>query len=148
MDLIRWEPRDNPMRSFFDEFFDVMGRPSSHKRRSWEEGGIWSPATDLIDKKDKLIARVELPGVEKKDVKISLSENNLTIQGEIEKDKETKKEDYYCCERVYGTYSRTISLPTEVDQDKIKANFKNGILEITMPKKPEKKPTEITIEPE
>jgi len=148
MDLIRWEPRENLMRSFFDEFFDVMSRPGSNRRRSWEEGGIWSPATDLIDKKDKLVARIELPGVEKKDIKISLSENNLTVQGEIEKDKETKKEDYYCCERVYGTYSRTISLPTEIDQDRIKAKFKDGILEITMPKKLEKKPKEITIETE
>lgn len=148
MDLIRWEPRENLMRSFFDDFFDIMNRLGGNKRRRWEEGGIWSPSTDLIDKKDKLIARIELPGVEKKDVKISLSENNLTIQGEIEKDKETKKEDYYCCERAYGTYSRTISLPTEVDQDKIKASFKNGILEITMPKKPEKKPKEISIETE
>jgi len=146
MDLIRWEPRENLMRGFFDDFFDAMSRPDSNKRRRWEEGGIWAPATDLIDKKDKLIARVELPGVEKKDVKISLNENNLTIQGEIEKDKETKKEDYYCCERAYGTYSRTISLPTEVDQEKIKAKFKNGILEIIMPKKPEKKPTKINIE--
>ena len=146
MDLIRWEPRENLMRSFFDDFFDTMSRPSGNRRRRWEEGGIWSPATDLIDKKDILLVRIELPGVEKKDVKISLTENNLTIQGEIEKDEETKKEDYYCCERAYGTYSRTISLPAEIDQDKIKANFKNGILEITIPKKPEKKPREITIE--
>jgi len=87
-----------------------------------------------------------LPGVEKKDVKISVSDNNLTVQGEIEKDKETKKEDYYCCERAYGTYSRTISLPAEIDQEKIKAIFRNGILEIILPKKPEKKPKEITIE--
>lgn len=148
MDIMRWDPRENLMRSFFDDFFDIAGKPSSNRRRRWEEGGIWSPATDLIDKKDKLVARIELPGVEKKDVKISLSENNLTVQGEIEKDKETKKEDYYCCERAYGTYSRTISLPAEIDQDKIKANFKNGILEITIPKKAEKKPKEITIEPE
>ncbi len=145
MDLIRWEPRENVMRSFFDDFFDLAGRSGANRRRSWEEGGIWSPATDLIDKKDRLVARIELPGVEKEDVKISLSENNLTIQGEIEKDKETKKEDYYCCERAYGTYSRTISLPAEIDQDKITAKFKNGILEITMPKKPEKKPREIKI---
>jgi HSP20 family protein len=148
MDIMRWDPRENLMRSFFDDFFDITGRPSGNRRRRWEEGGIWSPATDLIDKKDKLVARIELPGVEKRDVKISLSENNLTVQGEIEKDKETKKEDYYCCERVYGTYSRTISLPAEIDQDKIKANFKNGILEIIIPKKAEKKPKEITIEPE
>ncbi|MBN2396174.1 MAG: Hsp20/alpha crystallin family protein [Candidatus Atribacteria bacterium] len=148
MDLIRWEPRESLMRNFFDEFFDIMNRPTLGKRRSWEEGGIWSPAVDLIDKKDQLIAKIELPGAEKKDVKISLSDNSLTIHGEIEKDKETKKEDYYCCERIYGTYSRTISLPVEVQKDKIKAKFKNGILEITMPKSPEKKPKEITIEAE
>lgn len=146
MDLIRWEPKESLMRNFFDDFFDTFNRSGVNRRRNWEEGGIWSPATDLIDQKDQLIARIELPGVEKKDVKISVSDNNLTVQGEIEKDKETKKEDYYCCERVYGTYSRTISLPVEVEQDKIKAKFKNGILEIVMPKKPERKPKEIAIE--
>lgn len=146
MDLIRWEPKESLMRNFFDDFFDTFNRSGANRRRSWEEGGIWSPATDLIDQKDQLIARIELPGVEKKDVKISVSDNNLTVQGEIEKDNETKKEDYYCCERVYGTYSRTISLPVEVEQEKIKAKFKNGILEIVMPKKPERKPKEIAIE--
>lgn len=147
MDLIRWEPRDQFIRNFFDDFFDLMGRPEGRRRR-WEEGGIWSPATDLIDQKDKLVARIELPGVEKKDIKISLSENNLTVQGEIERDREAKKEDYYCCERVSGKYSRTISLPVEVDEQNIKAKFKNGILEIIMPKKLEKKAREITIETE
>ncbi|HKK82981.1 MAG TPA: Hsp20/alpha crystallin family protein, partial [Atribacterota bacterium] len=71
-----------------------------------------------------------------------------TIQGEMKKDEESNKEDYYYRERAYGNYSRTISLPTEIDKEKIKAKFKNGILEITMPKKPEVKPKEITIDPE
>lgn len=145
MDLIRWEPRDRFIRSFFDDFFELMDRPEGRRRR-WEEGGIWSPAIDLIDQKDKLVAKIELPGVEKKDIKISLSENNLTVQGEIERDREAKKEDYYCCERVFGKYSRTISLPVEVDEKNIKAIFKNGILEITMPKKLERKVKEIEIE--
>ncbi|MDD3632030.1 MAG: Hsp20/alpha crystallin family protein, partial [Atribacterota bacterium] len=70
----------------------------------------------------------------------------LTIEGEIEKDKDVKKEDYYCCERVYGKFSRSISLPVGIDKDNIKANYKNGILEISLPKKPEEKPKEITIE--
>ncbi len=146
MDIIRWEPRGHMMRSLFDEYFDAMGRPEWRRRRRWEEGGLWSPAIDVIDQKDKLIARVELPGVDKKDIKISLSDNNLTIEGEIEKDKDVKKEDYYCCERVYGKFSRSISLPVGIDKDKIKANYKNGILEISLPKKPEEKPKEITIE--
>ena len=145
MDLIRWEPRRNLVRSFFDDFFDMIETPG-RGRRSWPEGIMWEPAIDLIDKKDKLIAKVELPGAEKKDVKLSLTDNSLTIQGVVKKDEEIKKEDYYFRERAYGNYARTISLPTEVDKDKISAKFKNGILEITMPKKPEVQPKEITIE--
>ncbi len=147
MDLIRWEPRRNLLRSLFDDFFDVVETPG-RGRRSWFEGAMWEPAIDLVDKKDNLIAKVELPGVDKKDVKISLTENNLTIQGEIKKEEETKKENYYYRERAYGNYARTISLPAEIDKEKISARFKNGILEITMPKKPEVKPKEITIEAE
>ena len=147
MDLVRWEPRRSLTKGFFDDFFDMVDS-SSRGKRSWFDGGIWSPAVDLVDKQDKLVAKVELPGVEKKDVKLSLNDNNLTIQGEVQKDEETKKEDYYYRERAYGSYSRTISLPAEVDKEKIKAKFKNGILEITIPKKPEAKPKEITIESE
>ncbi len=147
MDLVRWEPRRSLMRSFFDDFFDVMETPG-RGRRNWLNGSIWAPAVDLIDKKDKFVAKVELPGVEKKDVKLSLNDGNLTIQGEIKKEEETQKEDYYYRERAYGNYSRTISLPGEVEKEKISAKFKNGILEITMPKKPEVQPKEITIEAE
>ncbi len=147
MDLVRWEPRRNLTKGFFDDFFDMIESPN-RGRRSWFDGGMWSPAVDLIDKQDKLVAKVELPGVEKKDVKLSLNDSNLTIQGEMKKDEESNKEDYYYRERAYGNYSRTISLPTEIDKEKIKAKFKNGILEITMPKKPEVKPKEITIDPE
>jgi HSP20 family protein len=147
MDLVRWDPRRNLTRGFFDDFFDMMEIPN-RGRRNWFDGGMLSPAVDLIDKQDSLVAKVELPGIEKKDVKLSLNDSNLTIQGELKKDEETKKEDYYYRERAYGSYSRTISLPTEIDKEKIKAKFKNGILEITMPKKPEVKPKEITIEAE
>ena len=89
MDLVRWEPRRNLMRGFFDDFFNNMMETPSKSPRSWFDSGMWSPAVDLIDKKDKLVAKVELPGVEKKDVKLSLNDNNLTIQGEMKKDEET-----------------------------------------------------------
>jgi len=145
MNLVKWEPKRSLTRSFFDDFFNVMEIPS---RRSLLDDGMWVPAVDLIDKKDKLMAKVELPGVEKKDVKLSLNDSTLTIQGEMKKDEETEKENYYYRERAYGNYSRTISLPTEIDKENIKAKFKNGILEITMPKKPEVQPKEITIEAE
>ena len=147
MDLIRWEPRRKLLRSLFDDFFDVVETPG-RSRRNWFEGAMWEPAIDLIDQKDKLIAKVELPGVDKKDVKISLTGNYISIQGEIKKDEETRKENYYYRERAYCNFARTISLPTEIDNDKISARFKNCILEVSMPKKPEVQPKEITIETE
>lgn len=147
MDIIRWEPRRSMMRGLFDDLFDLVETPA-RGRRGWLESGLWQPAVDLLDKKDKLVVKVELPGVDKEDVKISLTENNLTIQGEIKKDEEVKKEDYYYRERAYGNYARTIALPIEVDKEKINAKFKDGVLEITMPKKPEVQPKEITIEAE
>ncbi|MGI5823469.1 MAG: Hsp20/alpha crystallin family protein [Dethiobacteria bacterium] len=147
MDLMKWEPRRQLIRGFFDDFFDMLQSPGRF-RRGWSEGGMWEPAVDVINKKKELVIKAELPGVDKKDIKISLTENNLTIQGEVRKEEEVKKEDYYCRERAFGSYSRTISLPTEVDKDKINAKFKDGVLEITMPKKPEMQPKDITIETE
>ena len=151
MALVPWEPKEiKRLRDLFDDFFDSELLPESRRltRRRWMEGGEWSPLVDVIDKKDSILVKAELPGVDKKDVKISLSENTLTIRGERKEEKEIKKEDYYCCERAFGTYSRTIALPVEVDKTKAKATFKNGILEITLPKIEETKTKEIEIQPE
>ncbi|HDK27492.1 MAG TPA: Hsp20/alpha crystallin family protein [Candidatus Atribacteria bacterium] len=151
MALVPWEPKEiKRLRDLFDDFFDSELLPESRRltRRRWMEGGEWSPLVDVIDKKDSILVKAELPGVDKKDVKISLSENTLTIRGERKEEKEIKKEDYYCCERAFGTYSRSITLPVEVDKTKAKATFKNGILEITLPKIEETKPKEIEIQPE
>lgn len=147
MDLMKWEPRRQLIRGFFDDFFEMLQSPGWF-RRGWPEGGMWEPAVDVINRKNELVIKAELPGVDKKDIKISLTENNLTIQGEVKKEGEVKREDYYCRERAFGSYSRTISLPAEADKDKINAKFANGILEITMPKKPEMQSKEITIETE
>jgi len=100
MALIPWEPREvKRFRDIFDDMFDFEMLPSSRRlRKRWLEGGEWSPLVDVIDQKDQLIAKAELPGVDKKDIKITLSENTLTIRGERKKEQEIKKEDYYCCE--------------------------------------------------
>lgn len=80
MDLIRWEPRRRLARSLFDDLFDIV-QGSRGVRNGWLEGGMREPAVDIIDSDERLIVTVELPGVEKKDVKLSLSENNLIIRG-------------------------------------------------------------------
>ena len=150
MTLVQRKPRE--MKHFgnlFDEVFNFGIMPQSRELRNrWLEGGEWSPLVDVMDKKDKIIAKAELPGVDKKDIKITLSDNILTIRGERKEEQETKKEDYYCSERVQGNYSRTIALPVEVDSKKIKASFKNGVLEVILPKAEKVTPKEIEIKPE
>ena len=150
MTLVKWKPRE--MKSFenlFDDVFNFEMTPQSRSLRSgYLEEGEWSPLVDVLDKKDKIVVRAELPGVDKKDVKITLNDNILNIHGEKKEQKETKKEDYYFCERIQGSYSRTIALPVEVDSKKIKASFKNGVLEVILPKAEKLTTKEIEIKPE
>ena len=145
--LIPWEQREvSNLRNMFDDFFGSRFTPQSRTmREKWLQAGDWSPLVDIIDEKDKIIAKAELPGVNKEDIKVTLSDNTLSIRGERKKEQETKKENYYCCERVHGSYSRTIALPVDIDKENIKSSLKNGVLEIILPKAKESKPKEIDI---
>ena len=140
MAIMRWNPfRDlmrleNEMNRLMQRVFGRPALPARAEERPLIETRGWAPAVDVIDKKDKLIVKAELPGVEKEDIDISISGNVLTLKGETKREKEVKEEDYYCCERYYGGFSRSIDLPAEVDASKVDASFKNGILEITLPK--------------
>jgi HSP20 family protein len=98
-----------------------------------------APVLDLYEKDGDLVVEAELPGIDKDDVKISYTETALTIQGETKQEKEEKKDDYYRSERQYGSFYRTIPLPQGIDFGKAKAEFKNGVLTIKLPKsaKPE-----------
>jgi len=97
------------------------------------------PTLDVYDEKDDLIVKAEIPGLTKDEIDISLDGNTLTIKGEKKKEEEVKEDDYYRCERSFGTFSRTIELPMEVKVDKVNASFKNVILEIRLPKAEEAK---------
>ncbi|HXG31074.1 MAG TPA: Hsp20/alpha crystallin family protein [Thermodesulfobacteriota bacterium] len=149
MALMKWSP-SKEIERWFEEFFEEPFLPRAWRRfpslkRLRELEGI-SPAVDMYDKKDEIVVKAELPGVEKENVHISLSDNTLTIKGEIKKEEEVKEEDYYYSERSYGSFARILSLPSKVKSDGIKASFKNGILEIHLPKAEEAKPKEIKIE--
>ena len=137
MAIERWRPggmarRGNePFRAFEDMvsrmFDDWMPRFGGESRG-------WSPALDMVDKKDEIVLRADLPGLEQKDIKVNVENGSLTIHGCREEEREAKEEDYYCCERWAGTFSRSMTLPPGTDQDKIKATFKNGVLEVHVPK--------------
>ena len=104
-----------------------------------------TPAIDLIDTRDNVMVKVELPGIQKEDVEISLKDDHLTIRGEKKQEKEEKGKNRYYVERTYGSFARTITLPTKVKADKVKAAYKDGILEIELPKAEEAKTREIKV---
>jgi HSP20 family protein len=94
----------------------------------------WRPAIEMFERDGKLIARVDLPGMKREEIKISASDHLLTISGERKVEAETKGATYYRCERAYGSFQRAIALPEDVDTGKITATYKDGVLEITLPK--------------
>ena len=107
--------------------------------------GPWAPATEMYDKEDKLVVRVELPGMKKEDINVSVLGDTLTISGERSVESEVKQEDYYHCERCYGGFSRTITMPGAVETKNIEATYDNGVLEVTLPKVVETKPKKVEI---
>ena len=96
--------------------------------------GVFSPSIDVVENDKDIRISAELPGMEEKDIDVSLSRDSLTIKGEKREEKEDKGKGYYRMERSYGSFSRTLPLPSEIDQDKVKATFKKGVLTVTLPK--------------
>ena len=111
-----------------------------------KDPGVFSPAVDLVDTKSLLQVKVELPGVKKEDVEISLKDDILTVKGEKREEKKEEEDNRYYVERSYGSFSRTLTLPAPVKTDEIKATFENGVLEITLPKDEEEKNKEVKVE--
>ena len=141
-EMERWRLSDVE-RMFEDWFEDFWARPVS---RLWRPGfarmrsmSIEAPALDVYEQKDDLIVKAEIPGLTKDEIDITLEANTLTIKGEKKKEEEVKDDDYYRCERTYGAFTRSIELPVTVQTDKVNASFKNGVLEIRMPKTEEAK---------
>jgi HSP20 family protein len=146
MDIMKWDPfRDMvSMRDEIDRLFDgFIGRLPG--RREVVEGA-WIPLLDLEETKDDFIIRAEIPGMKKEDVKISLTGDKLRISGERSREKEEKGKTYHRMERAYGRFERVLTLPAEIDASKVKASYKEGLLEVTLPKTERVKPKEIGID--
>jgi len=115
---------------FFSDFFPA--RWQAEERLPEVE---WVPAVDLVEKRDCFLLRTEIPGIKKEDLDISVTDNSVTIKGEVKKEKEEKSETYYLAERCCGSFGRCVKLPQEIDPNKVEATLKNGILELKLPKK-------------
>ena len=155
MEVKRWRPVRGliPGRPFRDleeterRFDDVFGWPSLPavwRRIPTMEMG-WAPAIDVFEKDGKFVVKAELPGMKEEDIDISVVGNTLTIKGERKTESEVKEDDYYYCERSYGSFSRSIEVPSNVDTQKIEANYEDGVLEISLPKASEAKPNKISV---
>jgi HSP20 family protein len=150
MAIERWRPRwgITPWRSFREleewerRFDDLFGRPLW--RLPVEEKG-WMPALDVFEKEDKFVVKAELPGMKEEDIDVSVVGDTLSIRGEKKTETEIKEEDYYRCERSYGSFYRSIPLPSNVDANKIEASFDDGVLEVALPKSAKIKPKKIAV---
>jgi HSP20 family protein len=143
MALVRWDPArevdtlHSEVNRIFDTFFG--GRPGN--------GGLrrWVPAMDLTETDDHLVLRADLPGLDKDDVKIEVTDGVLTVSGERKAEQEERTDGFHRVERAFGAFSRSMSLPEHVDAEKVTADFDNGVLEVRIPKPEEREPHRVQI---
>ena len=146
MRLTKWHPV-NTLDVFkdFDELFDhFLDRPG----RFFRSGeSVWSPRIDIVESEKAYELRAELPGINKNEISISVKDDVLTISGEKKVEEKKEGEDYYCCERGFGKFERSFRMAETVDANNISAEYKNGVLVVTVPKVeiPEPKTTKIEI---
>lgn len=142
-----WRPLDK-LRQQVDHLFDDFHRGSGltpFSRRLFDIEPLWQqelpvhgiPAVDIAEKEKSFEITAELPGIDKDDIELKLSNGSLIIKGEKAEDKEEKRKGYHLSERYYGSFERVFSLPKGVDPEKIEASFSKGVLSISLPKKPE-----------
>ena len=145
MELVRWRPFGE-LRPFGKETDRIYNRLFGEEPflRAFSEG--WLPSVDISETKDNILVKAEIPGIEAKDVNVSISGNLLTIKGEKKKEAEEKDEHHYCAERYSGSFQRVFQLPTNVQSDKVKATFDKGVLKITLPKVEEAKKKKVKVQ--
>jgi HSP20 family protein len=155
MEMERWRPmrRMTPWRPSremeemerrFDDLFSWPSLPAMWRRMPSMEMA-WAPALDVFEKDDRFVVKAELPGMKEKDIDVSVVGNRLIIRGERKAESEVEKKDYYYSERSYGSFSRSIDIPSDVDAKKIEASYDDGVLEINLPKTPGVKPKKVSV---
>jgi len=145
MDLVRWEPFEGLSRiqnRINDLFDDTFGRARSS---SMAAPGVWFPPVDILESRDSYLIRAELPGMKREDFNLEIHDGSLTLSGERKFDEVANGVEYHRVERASGKFSRSFYLPQTVKTDAIKATYRDGILEIHVPKADDAKPKQIAI---
>lgn len=144
MTLARWDPF-RELVSIQDRINRVFSGENWPFRGSGEALGAWNPAVEIFERGDSLVLRAELPGVSKEDIDVHVEEGNLVLRGQRKRDQEIDEANAYRLERAYGSFTRSFSLPTSVDASSITATYKDGVLEVVLPKAEEAKPKRVEI---
>ena len=146
MQLIRWNPaRDlvslrHNMNGLFDDFF-YPTRKTNGDEGLWS----WNPAVDIYEEADTIVVKAELPGVDKESINVDVKDRILTIKGERTTDNEVNEDSYFRREQTYGRFERAFTLPVTVDAEAIKAEYKDGVLKMMVPKPEQSKPRQIAV---
>src|SRR5437867_105434 len=152
MKIIPWKSRERGLDLFQDleEMQREMNRMldfNFHRPKKMGNGGtLWAPEVDIIDEKDLIRVKADLPGLKKEEIEVDLEDDVLTIKGEKREENETREKDLIRSERYYGSFHRSFTLPSSVDAARVNANYRDGVLEITLPKKEGTKPKQIKVD--
>ncbi len=145
MGIVRWEPfrdlvasQDRFSRLFNESFSRLFGDQEGLER-------AWAPAVDIFESDNNIVLKAELPGLDPKDVEVRVEDSTLYLKGERKFEKEVEEDNYHRIERSYGSFARSFSLPATIDSDKVQAEYKDGLLTLTIPKREEAKPKTIKI---
>ena len=146
MSLVRWDPF-RELEEVSDRLNRMFARPATRAANGKETMIVadWTPSVDISETEGEYQIKAEIPDVKKEDVKVTLEDGVLTIQGERKHEKEEKGKKYHRIERSYGSFVRTFSLPDVIDEDKVKAEFKDGVLNLHLPKSEKAKPKAIDV---
>ncbi len=147
MALIRWDPfrEMSGLQERMNRLFSDIRSRSPFGEEELAQGA-WIPAVDIFETNDSIVLKAELPGVKKEEIGVEVKDNTLTLKGEKKFEKEVKEENYHRIERSYGSFQRAFTLPNTVQPENVRAKFKDGILEITLPKHEEARPKQIKVD--
>lgn len=143
MRLLRRPRYEMPLARLRDQFSQIFEQPEFALGDLL--GGGWLPAVDVLEDKNNLIVKAELPGFKREELDVSVHENNLILSGERKSDEERKDGEFYRSERFYGRFHRVITLPSSVETEKIKAKYRDGVLTVTLPKSEHAKGKQIEV---
>jgi len=147
MTIVRWQPFRDLLATEreFDRIFCEAFSPLFGEREGELSTRAWAPAVDIFETENNIVLKAEVPGVDPKDVEVRVEDNTLYLKGERKFEKETKEENYHRIERSYGSFARSFALPNSIDAEKVAAEYQDGLLTLTLPKREEAKPKTIKI---